>query len=94
MDRFDLVKIQITKVYNEGEIPIKEGEYYWTIRDNNSASENDLNSAVFFKYGIINRGVDAKFVIDTIAKYNEYDTIPYGDWITWYYLADFYCREV
>ena len=85
MDRFDLVKIQITKVYNEGELAIKEGEYYWTIRDNHSS---------FFKYGIINRGVDAKFVIDTIAKYNNYDTIPYGDWITWYYLADFYCREI
>ena len=57
MDRFDLVKIQITKVYNEGELAIKEGEYWWTIRDNHSS---------FFKYGIINRGVDAKFVIDTI----------------------------
>ena len=85
MDRFDLVKIQITKVYNEGELAIKEGEYWWTIRDNHSS---------FFKYGIINRGVDAKFVIDTLAKYNEYDTIPYGDWITWYYLAYFHCREV
>ena len=44
MDRFDLVKIQITKVYNEGELAIKEGEYWWTIRDNHSS---------FFKYGII-----------------------------------------
>lgn len=85
MDRFDLVKIQITKVYNEGELALKEGEYWWTIRDSHSS---------FFKYGIINRGVDAKFVIDMIHKHNEYDTIPYGDWITWYYLADFHCREV
>lgn len=85
MGRFDLVKIQITKVYNEEEIPIEEGEYYWAIKDNQPS---------YFKYGIINRGVDAKFVMDTINEHNRYDTIPYEDWITWYYLSDFYCREV
>ena len=85
MDRFDLVKIQITKVYNEGEIPIEEGEYYWTIRD---------NEANYFKYGIINCEVDVSLVMDVLTEHNKYDTIPYRDWITWYYLADFYCREV